>query len=101
MNNQDSKESAKWWQCRYGFAGFFVFSLLVFNSVLRAVLYLAFKSPGQHSLGELAQTFALGFYRDFFVALFLSIPLLVWLFLMPNRWIGKWWHRGIFIFGFF
>ena len=31
----------------------------------------------------------------------MTLPLLFWLWILPERWFGKWWHRVPFVFGFF
>ena len=90
-----------WRQSRYGFACFFLASFLLCNLVLRLILFSAFKTDLPVSLGAALQTFGIGLYRDFFVALAFSIPLLLWLLFVPNPWFGKTWHRALLIFCFF
>ncbi|HUR47793.1 MAG TPA: sulfatase-like hydrolase/transferase [Candidatus Saccharimonadales bacterium] len=97
MTNSGSVAFQTWRQSRYGFAGFFLFSFLLCNLVLRFILFSAFKTDLPVSLTAALQTFGIGLYRDFFVALALAIPLLLWLFLVPNNWFGKPWHRALLI----
>src|SRR3954447_12992376 len=78
---------------RYRLAGFFLISFLIFNFALRLVLFFAFKTDLPVSGTAAIQTFTIGLYRDFFVGLILAIPLLFWLFIVPNGWFAAKWHR--------
>jgi phosphoglycerol transferase MdoB-like AlkP superfamily enzyme len=40
-------------------------------------------------------TFLVGFHADLYVSLLLSLPLLLWFALVPNRSFGRRWHRGM------
>src|ERR1043166_1365789 len=101
MSNSESESFQGWRHSRYGFAGFFIASFLFLNLVLRLVLFFTFKTDLPVSAGAALQTFAIGVYRDFFVALVLSLPLLCWLLIVPNHWFGKRWHRTLFMLAFF
>ncbi len=101
MNETQPVTRSGWRQSRYGFAGFFVASFLVVNFLLRLVLFLAFKTEQAVGFGPVLETFAIGLYRDVFVGLCLALPLLAWLLVVPDRWFGRKWHRGLFKFAFF
>jgi phosphoglycerol transferase MdoB-like AlkP superfamily enzyme len=62
--------------------------------VLRVVLFSAFKPAT--SFGQTLLAFLSGAYRDLFVALILTLPLLCWFALFPERRFGSTWHRFLF-----
>lgn len=83
MSVSATSQDPRWTRSRYGFVAFCFLSLLVSWSVLRLVLLLAFgRSSGGFAHGLLA--LGAGLYRDFVVALVLSIPLLVWVSIVRN-----------------
>src|SRR5258706_4985259 len=84
-----------WTRSRYGFAVFFLLSLLAGWFLLRLILLLAFKPAGL-PLAEMAFAFLSGFHRDCFVGLLFTLPLLFWTFIIPERWLGARWHRRLF-----
>ena len=62
--------------------------------LLRLVFFFQF---GPHApLGDDLSAFLTGLWRDFVAALWLSLPLLSWLLLMPDRRFGARWHRAVF-----
>lgn len=89
-----------WRQNRYGFAVFFVVSLMVLWAVLRVVLFVQFRPENAH-FGDIAQTFLIGLYRDFYVGLLYCMPLFGWFLIITNRAFAKLWHRLFFQLGFF
>ena len=94
-----------WQKSRYGFAFFFLLSLMVLYSALRLLLFVQFKPDVSVSFVTLAGAFLHGMYRDFFVALFFTLPLLFWLLIMGERWSVTHWHHsllntGLFLFWF-
>jgi arylsulfatase A-like enzyme len=94
-------EDFPWKRSRSGFAVFFFFSLLVAGTLLRLALFWKF---GRHEPGawrSLFEIVLIGFHQDFLVALGTTLPLLFWLWIMPDRWFGKWAHRILFILGIF
>jgi phosphoglycerol transferase MdoB-like AlkP superfamily enzyme len=67
-------------------------------------LIAAFRSAGTPVSGLLL-AFLDGFHRDLFAALLEVIPLLAWMFILPDRWFCARWHRiffggACFIFAF-
>lgn len=100
MKNASGAARASWRSSRHGFAVFFLLCLLAACLFLRAVLYVSF---GPHELpdGTVALAFLVGFQQDLFVCLLATLPILFWLWIFPNRWFGKLWHRLIFIGSFF
>ncbi|MDB6033754.1 MAG: sulfatase [Verrucomicrobiales bacterium] len=103
MSNTHLSPVHGWRRSRYGLAGLFLLSFLIFNFALRLVLFFAFRTDVSVTWPAAVQTFTIGLYRDFFVALVMAIPLLFWLFVVRNRWFGKKWHRvllgaGLFLF---
>src|SRR5215831_14949359 len=91
----DEKTRAVWWRSRYGLGAFWFVSLLIAWSVLRLVLLIAFKHEGT-SEAEVARLFGAGFYRDILAALLLTVPMLLWFALVPNKAFSKRWHRVLF-----
>ena len=89
-----------WRHCRYGFAAFFVLSLMALWMALRLVLFFQFK-PAHALLGDVLQAFAIGAWRDFYVALIYCLPIFGWYLLLTNRAFGRMWHRLLFRAGFF
>jgi phosphoglycerol transferase MdoB-like AlkP superfamily enzyme len=59
-------------------------SLIVLWTVLRLVLFVAFRPPS--GVVEALRAFLIGMQRDIFTALVITLPLLVFFWLMPNRW---------------
>lgn len=80
---------------------FFFFSLLVVCTLLRVVLFLKFGLHEPLTVGSVVAIFLIGFQQDFLVALGTTLPLLFWLWILPEKWFGKWPHRILFIGGFF
>jgi phosphoglycerol transferase MdoB-like AlkP superfamily enzyme len=101
MSNSEPNSFHKWRHSRYGFAGFFIASFILLNLILRLILFFAFKTDLPVGLAAGLETFGIGLYRDFFVGLALSLPLLAWLLILPNDWFGKAWHRALILFAFF
>ncbi len=104
MSNDHPATGLSWKRSRYGFAGFWFLSLLVCWFLLRVVLLLAFKPPGL-SAADILLAFLSGFHRDLFAALAETIPLLIWMLIVPDRRFGGRWHRlwflgGCFVFWF-
>ena len=90
-----SSETPTWRKSRYGFAVFWAVSLLLGWSLLRAVLFLAFRPAGLR-LAEAGLVFLSGLYRDCFVALLSTLPLLFWFLITPSRRFQAKWHRVFF-----
>lgn len=89
-----------WKRSRYGFAGFCFLSLLSAWTVLRLVLFFAYKPAGL-PLSQVALAFLSGFYRDVFAALAEMLPLLLWIWIVPDRSFQARWHRVLFLFASF
>jgi phosphoglycerol transferase MdoB-like AlkP superfamily enzyme len=96
-----SPDDFPWKRSRSGFAIFFFFSLLVAFTLLRLFLFLRFGRHEPHVGGSLVQIFLIGFHQDFLVALGMTLPLLFWLWIVPEKFFGKWPHRILFCFGVF
>ena len=96
-----SQEDFPWKRSRSGFAVFFFFSLLVALTLLRFVLFLKFGRHEPHAGGSIVQIFLIGFHQDFLVALGMTLPLLFWLWIVPEKLFGKWPHRILFCLGVF
>src|SRR5262249_38631894 len=86
---------------RSGFAVFFFFSLLVICTILRLVLFAKFGRHEPHAGGSIVQIFLIGFHQDFLVALGTTLPLLFWIWIVPEKLFGIWPHRILFALGFF
>jgi len=90
-----------WTRSRYGFAAFHLFALVFAWMALRLVLMLKFAPQYLLSPAELLAVFLSGLHRDLFAALAMTIPLLLWLWLVPDRWFGTHAHRLLFLVGYF
>lgn len=89
-----------WARSRYGFAAFWCLFLVVAWFVLRLVLFFAFKPSGLDA-GDVFRAFLSGFYRDLFVALVQTLPLLAWFLIIPNHRFPARWHRVLFLLACF
>jgi phosphoglycerol transferase MdoB-like AlkP superfamily enzyme len=96
-----SPEDFPWKRSRSGFPIFFFFSLLVACTILRVVLFVKFGAPEPHASSSAVQIFLIGFHQDFLVALGTTLPLLFWMWIVPEKLFGKWPHRILFALGFF
>jgi phosphoglycerol transferase MdoB-like AlkP superfamily enzyme len=101
MTNKLSPKDFPWKTSRYGFAAFFFASLLAGCFVLRLILFIKFGRGTGSSAGTVAQMFLIGFHRDAVAALFATLPLLFWLWIVGDaRFEGRF-HRLLFLGGFF
>jgi phosphoglycerol transferase MdoB-like AlkP superfamily enzyme len=98
--SKETTPQLSWRQSRYGFVAFNLVSLLVAWTVLRMVLLLVFKSAA-FSSGEAARILLTGLQRDLFAGLVVSLPLLTWMLLFPERWVLTRWYRLLFLAGTF
>lgn len=101
MTDPNRSPLPAWRQSRYGFAGFFAVSLVAACLVLRLAIYVAFRAELQAPAFDAVKALGVGLYRDGFIALVGTLPLLVWFWVVPNRWFGRLWHRALLIGGFF
>ena len=100
MSNDMPPSSRCWKRSRYGFAGFYFISLLLGWLILRLVLFFAFRPAGLPA-ADILRAFLAGFHRDFFAALVETIPLLFWLWIVPERRFPGRWHRVLLLGGCF
>jgi glucan phosphoethanolaminetransferase (alkaline phosphatase superfamily) len=96
-----SPDDFPWKRSRSGFAVFFFFSLLTGFTLLRLVLFLKFGLHEPLSVSSVVAIFLIGFHQDFLIALLMTLPLLFWIWVLPERWFGSRPHQIIFVFGFF
>ena len=80
---------------RFGVATFNVLSLLIVFFILRLVLLFHFR-PESAGGWEILKAFLVGLHLDLFVALVLTLPLVLWWSIIPNRGFGAAWHRFVF-----
>src|SRR3954466_12979205 len=90
-----------WKRSRSGFAVFFFFWLLVAYTFLRMLLLWKFGWQENIGLWGGTKLLVIGFAQDFLIALLTTVPLLIWLWVLPDRAFQQGWHRGLFMFGFF
>ena len=86
----------RWMRSRYGWALFLFFSLLAAQTLLRVGLFLKFGPSHQNFTGAFALVAGIGLARDCFVALLLTLPVLVWFWIVPDRWFSAKFHRVLF-----
>jgi phosphoglycerol transferase MdoB-like AlkP superfamily enzyme len=96
-----SPDDFPWKRSRSGFAVFFFFSLLIAFTFLRFLLFWRFGRHEPLSTDTVISIFLIGFHQDFLVALGMTLPLLFWIWIVPERWFGSWPHRILFVFGLF
>jgi phosphoglycerol transferase MdoB-like AlkP superfamily enzyme len=96
MRSEPLVPERSWKRSRYGFAGFWFLGLLALWFLLRLVLLLVFKPAGALLIDELLVLLS-GLHRDIFAALAETIPLLVWMLVVPDRWFRARWHRVVFL----
>ena len=92
MNSAPAPGAPSWNKSQPALAGFFLLSLWVASSVLRLVLLIQF---GQRHMpaASIAQALLIGAHADLAVALVTTLPLVVWLALIPDRVFARRWHR--------
>src|SRR5215813_6233938 len=100
MIKNTSGSPLSWPQSRYGFVAFNFLSLLFAWFVLRIVFLLMFKSAA-FSSGEAWRVLLVGLQRDLLGGLIMLTPLLLWMFLFPERWVLTRWYRYLFLTGTF
>ncbi|HWX21936.1 MAG TPA: LTA synthase family protein [Candidatus Binatia bacterium] len=94
MNEAAPLHVHAWRRSRYGFAGFWLLSLMLAWLALRLVLFVAFRPATP--LAEVLLTFLVGLYRDLLVACWLVLPLLFCLLITPESWFRAGWYRRLF-----
>lgn len=90
-----------WKESRFNLALFQIAALLVCFLILRAALFRHFRPDSPVSATEALKTFLIGFHLDIFAALALTLPLILWLSIVPDRWFGSGWHKFLLRAGFF
>jgi phosphoglycerol transferase MdoB-like AlkP superfamily enzyme len=80
---------------RWGFAVFWLLSLMAAWFVLRVVLFIAFR-PSPTPAVDALLGFLTGAWRDFVAAFWLSLPLFFWLLILPDRHFRRKWHQRVF-----
>jgi len=77
-----------WRRSRYGFVFFLFASLLAASSALRLALFLKFGTESSPTLFAIGKTFVVGLHHDVVVGLLLTLPLLFWFWIFPERRFG-------------
>lgn len=65
-------------------------------TVLRIVLFAAFRPEPAPPFRNLVRAFLIGFHLDVVTAVLLSLPLILWLSILPDRWFSSKFHRIFF-----
>jgi phosphoglycerol transferase MdoB-like AlkP superfamily enzyme len=84
-----------WRASRYGFAAFWVLTLLAAWTGLRLLLLAKF-APAGLTLSVRARALLAGLHRDALVALICTLPTLFWFWVLPQRRFAARWHRALF-----
>jgi phosphoglycerol transferase MdoB-like AlkP superfamily enzyme len=95
MPNESAVTPPSWTRSRYGLVRFCFLALVLGWTVLRLVLWLAFR-PANLPSGEVALAVLSGLHRDILAASVTVLPLLTWLLLIRERWFARTWHRALF-----
>jgi phosphoglycerol transferase MdoB-like AlkP superfamily enzyme len=85
-----------WTRSRFGFVGFWMLSLMAGWLILRIILFISFRPAPAPPVMDSVLAFFSGTWRDLVAAIWLSLPLLFWLLIVPDRCFGARWHRRIF-----
>jgi phosphoglycerol transferase MdoB-like AlkP superfamily enzyme len=101
MINAPSPKDFPWKRSRSGFAVVVFFSLLVTSTILRLVLLSKFGFQDHPGIVASVAALLIGFHQDFFVALFATLPLLFWLWILPDRIFTHPAHRALLVIGSF
>lgn len=86
---------------RHGFVLAVAGVLLAISTLTRLVLGLALVAGPGVGVGAFLAAFAVGFVFDLAAALGLTLPLAIYLTLVPERWIARRWQRGLLTAGLF
>lgn len=71
-------------------------AFLVGQLGLRLLLYFKFSFDGTWLVRPFLHALVLGFRLDLVSAIWFLFPIVLWLFVVPHRWIAKRWHRFAF-----
>jgi len=99
MSSAPNHKPSGWWASRFGLAGFQFFALMACFTVLRLALFFSFRPPA--ASGEYFKTFLVGLHLDATVALFMTLPLVFWLAMLPQWLFRSWLHRTGFLLAWF
>lgn len=94
MNIPDPVSKSSWRNSRYGFVGFWLASIMLLWLVLRLVLFFQFHPAAP--VGNYFMAFLTGLVRDLIAAVWLTLPPVFWVLLIPDRWFHTKWHRALF-----
>ena len=95
IDSSRSTVATPWRQTRIGFVAFLALSLMTGWTLLRVVLFSKYGADNT-TFAELIKLFGIGFQRDVFMAIALTLPWLGWLLVLRDRAFGKAWHRCLF-----
>jgi phosphoglycerol transferase MdoB-like AlkP superfamily enzyme len=96
MTEAESRPSSHWSRSRYGFATFWLCSLLLAWFVLRLTFFFGF-APSGLPFPQVLSALLHGLHRDLFMALIFTLPLLFWFVIVPERFFSSRWHRLILL----
>lgn len=80
---------------RLRFAAVQVAAFVILSLLVRGILLSSFGPLHASSAGELLRVFAVGFHLDCAVGLAIFLPLVLWLTLIPDRWLVARWQRRL------
>jgi len=95
MHDAAPSGQASWRHSRLGFAAFWLLSLMCGWLALRTALFLLFRPAGAPVVDSILG-FLSGTWRDLLAGIWLSLPLLFWLLIIPDRRFAGKWHRRLF-----
>ncbi len=101
FNVQPPGTPPEWTRSRYGLALRLFLTLVVLYFALRMTLYISFGLDVLVPFSDIVKGFLVGLFRDTFVALILTVPLLFWFWIFPERWFPKRGHRWLLTGGLF
>jgi len=99
MTYAPRKTARAWRQPVFGLATFHFGALIICFTILLLVLILSFEPAA--AVAEYLKTFLVGLHLDLAVALFMTLPLVLWFVLLPHRLLSFPPHRMLFLLGYF
>jgi phosphoglycerol transferase MdoB-like AlkP superfamily enzyme len=96
MSDPENPSSPRWSRSRYGFAMFWLCSLLLAWFALRLTFFFGFVPSGL-PFGQVVSALLHGFHRDLLMALVYTLPLLFWFLIVPERLFPGRFHRIILL----
>ncbi len=101
---QENREPTTWGETlkasRYRLVLAYLGLVLALSLVVRLVLLATSDGLSRAGLGTVVATLLVGEAFDLAAALWLAVPFMLYLLLLPQRWFARRWQRGVVLLGF-